>query len=88
MNRAYIRIEITCQLKQSEVRMHDSRLADESRYVIRLRGTYSRKSLRFYRFAALGAHLHARNHLETNIPSNKLTMYVDRNPRALIILSL
>lgn len=37
---------------------------------------------------ALGAHLYARNHLETNIPSNKLTMYVDRNPRALIILSL
>ena len=50
--RTYIWIKIIYQLKQSEVWMHDSRSADKSRYVIRLRVTYSSKSLRFYRFAA------------------------------------
>lgn len=42
----------------------------------------------FLSFHGLCVHSHARQHLETNIPGNKLTMYVDRNPLALIILSL
>lgn len=31
-------------------------------------------------FRSLCPHLHARKHLETNIPANKLTLYAHRNP--------